>query len=62
MTLNFENLTIGQLRKLTEDYKQLDKENKILKVKYPNKISKIPSDDISAEELIEGLKRETLKK
>ncbi len=33
----FENMTIAELRKLTEQYKQLEKENKLLKVKYPTK-------------------------
>ena len=34
----FEDLTIAQLRKLTEDYERLKLENVKLKVKYPNKL------------------------
>ncbi len=34
----FEDLTIAQLRKLTEDYERLKIENVKLKIKYPNKI------------------------
>ena len=38
MNQTFENLTISQLRKITEDYERLKKENKYFKIKYPNKI------------------------
>lgn len=48
----FENMTIGQLRKLTEDYKKLQEENKILKAKYPNKLK----NNESAEDIIESVK------
>ena len=34
--MNFENMTIAELRKLTEDFKILEKENLFLKTKYPN--------------------------
>ena len=36
MNKEFEKMTIGQLRKLTEQYKELERENKILRTKYPN--------------------------
>ena len=47
MTLNFENLTIKDLRKLTAQFEKLEQENKILRAKYPTKI-----EQISAEELL----------
>lgn len=47
----FDNMTIGQLRKMTEDYKKLQEENKILKAKYPNKLKK----DQNAQDIIEEL-------
>lgn len=34
---NFEDLTIRQLKKILEDYERLETENKLLKIKYPNK-------------------------
>ena len=34
----FVDLTIAQLKKLTEDYERLKIENVKLKVKYPNKL------------------------
>ncbi len=62
MTLNFENLTIEQLKKITESYeknieiiqKQED-ELRLLKIKYPNKAAKLNSD-LNAEELVEEIK------
>jgi len=33
----FDTMTIGQLREMTEQYKKLQVENKILRTKYPNK-------------------------
>jgi hypothetical protein len=57
--MNFENMTIGQIRKLTEDYERLQIENKLLKVKYPNKFLPIKSVEKQidyAEQLIEELK------
>jgi len=56
MTLNFEDLTIGQLRKITEDYERLKVENTKLKVKYPTRVSELHFKNISAEKLVEGLK------
>ena len=62
MIPNFENLTIEELRKITESYeknieiiqKQED-ELRLLKIKYPNKTAKLNSD-LNAEELVEELK------
>ena len=48
----FDNMTIGQLRKMTEDYKKLQKENEILKAKYPNKLK----NKETAEDIIESVK------
>jgi len=48
----FENLTIAQLRTLTEDYERLQIENTRLKIKYPNQ----KEESISAQDLIEELK------
>lgn len=45
----FENMTIGQLRKLTEDYKKLQDEVKILRAKYPTKVKKDSAEDIIQE-------------
>jgi len=42
--MNFENLTIKQLRKLTEQYEVILKENKLLKVKYPTKLKEDPEN------------------
>ena len=50
----FENMTIAQLRKLTEQYERLEKENKILKAKFPTKLKK-PSD--TAEKVVEEEKK-----
>lgn len=63
MTLNFENLTIGKIREITESYeknieiiqKQED-ELRLLKIKYPNKITRLNSENFNAEELVEDLK------
>lgn len=33
----FNDMTIGELKKLTEQYKELERENKLLKIKYPMK-------------------------
>ncbi|KKN59047.1 hypothetical protein LCGC14_0546020 [marine sediment metagenome] len=59
MKLNFDDLTIGELRKLHEQYPKLEsllkkqeQDIKILKTKYPNKsIDK----DQTAEEVVEEL-------
>lgn len=62
MTLNFEDLTIKQVREITESYKKnfeiiqkQEDEIKLLRIKYPNKVSKTNSD-FSAEKLVEDLK------
>lgn len=47
----FELLTIADLKKLTEQFGQLEKENKLLKIKYPNK-----QKQKTAEELLEEVK------
>ncbi len=62
MTLNFEDLTIKQVREITESYeknieiihKQED-ELRLLKIKYPNRAAKLNSD-LNAEELVEEIK------
>jgi len=51
----FDNMTIGQLRKMTEDYKKLQEENKLLKAKYPNKLKDNTAEDIISE--LEGGKK-----
>lgn len=48
----FENMTILELKKLTESYKKMEKENFFLKTKYPNAIKE---ETESAEDLLEGL-------
>ena len=53
--MEFENLTIGQLKKLTEQYEKLWKENKLLKIKYPTAKLESESGDLTAEELIKEL-------
>ena len=40
----FENMTIAELKKLTEQYQRLEDENKKLKIKYPTKQIKKESD------------------
>ena len=37
----FDNMTIGQLREMTEQYKKLQAENKILRTKYPKVANEI---------------------
>ncbi|KKM94841.1 hypothetical protein LCGC14_1194190 [marine sediment metagenome] len=56
MTTQFEDLTIGQLRKLNEEYPKLqdlikkqEEDIKLLKIKYPNKSLK---QDQTAEEVL----------
>jgi len=51
---NFEDLTVGQLRKLTEQFEGLLKENKILKVKYPTRAAKL-KELPTAEDLLRDL-------
>ena len=52
----FEEMTIADLRKLTGQYKRLEKENKILKIKYPTKkVDKDPHGIKSAEDIIKEL-------
>lgn len=46
MRLQFEDLTIGQLKKLTEEYNKLARENYLLRVKYPNKRPVIDDDPL----------------
>ena len=51
----FEDLTIAQLRKLTEEFERLKIENVKLKVKYPNKLlPEIKTAQELLEEMIEG--------
>lgn len=38
---SFEQMTISQLRKLTEEYKSMEEELKLLRVKYPTKAQEI---------------------
>ena len=58
----FENMTIADLRKLTEDYKNCkeiiakqEKTIEILKIKYPNK--KV-DDDLDVNKILEDLEKE----
>lgn len=55
MSLNFEDLTIGQLRTLTAEYEELKKENKILKRKYPTKLKEKKEDPQTTQDLIDSL-------
>ena len=50
----FEDLTIAQLRKLTEEFERLKIENVKLKVKYPNKL--LPEIK-TAQELLEEMEK-----
>lgn len=43
--MNFDDLTIGQLKKLTEEYDKLEIENKLLKIKYPNKLKQLENPE-----------------
>ena len=38
--LQFEDMTIRQLKKMTEDYNVMQEDIKILRIKYPNKSQK----------------------
>lgn len=48
---SFESMTIGQLKKLTEEFHRLEQENKLLKAKYPNKAQELAQKD-SVEDLL----------
>jgi len=48
----FENMTIADLRKLTESYKKMEKENFFLKRKYPNKVFKEEAEPKTAEQMV----------
>ena len=53
-TTQFDNMTIGELRKLTEDYQRLQRQNLILKTKYP--MAKLEdNDNIDLDQLIKDL-------
>ncbi len=49
---SFESMTIGQLKKLTEEFQRLDQENKLLKAKYPNKAQELAQKCDSVEDLL----------
>ena len=52
MMKQFEDLTIAQLRKFTEEFERLKLENVKLKIKYPNKL--LPKIK-TAQELLEEM-------
>jgi len=50
----FENMTIGDLRKLTADYHKVSSELEYLKRKYPKAKEELESDDFDINEFLEG--------
>ncbi len=50
--MNFDFMTINDLRELTEQFDRLRSENFLLKKKYPTKLSKV-NENPTAEELLE---------
>lgn len=54
----FENLTIGQLRKLTVQYQKMEKELKFLKQKYPSRAKELnKKEPQTAQEVIDELNK-----
>jgi len=53
---NFEDMTIGELRKLTEDYKRLSDELTYVKAKYPRAKEELEKDDFDVNKFLEELK------
>ncbi len=51
----FDDLTIKQLRKLTEQYVKLQKENKLLKAKFPTKLKEDQDPQKTTQEIIDSL-------
>ena len=51
----FEGMTNGDLRKLTEDYNKISGELEYLKTKYPKAKEELESDDFDINEFIQGL-------
>lgn len=52
--MDFESMTIGQLKELTEQYERLKIENTNLR-KYPKKAAENGSEEMKADKLVEGL-------
>jgi len=51
----FEHLKVSDLREMTETYEELERENKILRAKFPTKLK---ADEYTAEKLLEELSNE----
>ncbi len=50
----FEAMTIGELRKLTEDFKKVSGELEYLKAKYPRAKEELEKDDFDINDFLEG--------
>lgn len=50
----FEGMTIKDLRKMTEDYKRLEKENTFLKRKYPTRANELNNKDFDINKFVES--------
>ena len=50
----FEGMTIGQLRKMTEDFEKMEKELQYLKTKYPKAKEELESDNFDINEFLKG--------
>lgn len=48
----FEGMTIGQLRKMTEDFEKMEKELQYLKTKYPKAKEELESDNFDINEFL----------
>ncbi len=48
----FEGMTIGQLRKMTEDFERMEKELQYLKIKYPKAKEELESDKFDINEFL----------
>lgn len=55
MTLNFDNMTIGELRQMIRDYNRLQQEMLWIKRKYPNAAAEVKNEDFDLNKMIEGL-------
>lgn len=50
----FKDMTIGGLKKMTEDYQRLEKENTFMKAKYPKAKEELEAEDFDIDKFLEG--------
>ena len=57
---SFENMTIAQLRELTEQFEKLQQENTFLKTKYPTRAQELEQKGDSIQDLLKEVGVECL--